>query len=283
MDWILTYYNTKAEWFGPTGIFSEYRARAAAIERLCGSGRKRVLDLGAGGGGTAAAMADLGHGVVAIEVSPVRSSHIRQLAATRPTLKVIEADFFTIQLDGHFDVVVYWDGFGVGGDQDQRRLLQRVASEWLSDDGCMLMEVFPPGCGKRRPARKSSSHAYRGSSKARSREFGSIRLSKSGTTSTRCSVASVTKCGPWGIGRRLSVSRSGATLRRTFSSCWRERASGQTTSKRMGNRSVSRQNVLGPPVSWKRRNISSDWFAILTEETPPANLIPSRWIKASAR
>lgn len=52
----------------PLGFFPEHRARAAEIERFCGPGRKRILELGAGAGGTAAAMADLGHEVVAIEV-----------------------------------------------------------------------------------------------------------------------------------------------------------------------------------------------------------------------
>src|SRR5437016_2777968 len=86
MDWARNFYSTRSEWFGPTGIFPEHRARALDIARLCGRGSKRVLELGAGAGGTAAAMADLGYTVVAIEFSPVRAAFARDLAGGRPNL-----------------------------------------------------------------------------------------------------------------------------------------------------------------------------------------------------
>ncbi|MFN5457566.1 MAG: hypothetical protein ACK5BX_41150, partial [Bradyrhizobium sp.] len=34
---------------------------------------------------------------------------------------------YTIELAGRFDVVCYWDGFGIGSDADHRRLLRRIA------------------------------------------------------------------------------------------------------------------------------------------------------------
>ncbi len=43
--------------------------RAAIIKRLCGAGKKRILDLGAGPGRTAAHLADQGHDVVAVELN----------------------------------------------------------------------------------------------------------------------------------------------------------------------------------------------------------------------
>jgi protein-L-isoaspartate O-methyltransferase len=127
MDWAKRFYTRRSKWFGPTGIFPEHRARALEIERLCGRGRKRILELGAGTGGTAAAMADLGHEVVAIELSPVRAVFARELAAQgRTSLTLLEADFYTVDVPSQFDVVCYWDGFGVGSDADQQRLLRRV-------------------------------------------------------------------------------------------------------------------------------------------------------------
>lgn len=144
MDWIEPFYTTRSRWFGPTGIFAEHRARAADVERLCGPGAKRILELGAGGGGTAAAMVDLGYTVVAVELSPVRAQFARDLAKSRPNLTVLEADFYSVDLQGRFDVVCYWDGFGVGRDDDQRRLLQRVSREWLDQTGAMLLDVFSP-------------------------------------------------------------------------------------------------------------------------------------------
>jgi hypothetical protein len=40
--------------------------------------------------------------------------------------------------------VCYWDGFGVGSDADQRRLLRRIAADWLKPGGCALIDVFSP-------------------------------------------------------------------------------------------------------------------------------------------
>jgi len=60
------------------------------------------------------------------------------------TLTALEADFYDVSLDREFDVVCYWDGFGVGSDADQRRLLRRISSEWLKPGGSALIDIFSP-------------------------------------------------------------------------------------------------------------------------------------------
>jgi hypothetical protein len=59
-------------------------------------------------------------------------------------LTILEADFYETDLTGPFDVISYWNGFGIGSDADQRRLLDRIAHDWLAPDGCVLMDVFSP-------------------------------------------------------------------------------------------------------------------------------------------
>ena len=91
-------------------------------------------------------MADAGHSIAAIEFSPTRAPNI-ELLANRPrsgSLTALEADFYTVDLPKEFDAVCYWDGFGVGSDADQRRLLRRIAGEWLKPGGCALIDVFSP-------------------------------------------------------------------------------------------------------------------------------------------
>lgn len=146
MAWIVPFYGYRGARMGPTGIFDSHRARAASIARLCGPGTKRVLELGAGAGGTAAAIADLGHEVVAIEVEPVRAGFVRELAGEpRPgSLRALEADYFVAEPGGRFDVVGHWDSFGMGSDADQRRLLRRIADVWLAPEGNVLLDVFNP-------------------------------------------------------------------------------------------------------------------------------------------
>jgi SAM-dependent methyltransferase len=60
------------------------------------------------------------------------------------SLTVVKEDFYAVRLPEHFDVVCYWNGFGVGSDTDQRRLLNRIADEWLSPDGVALIDVYNP-------------------------------------------------------------------------------------------------------------------------------------------
>jgi len=83
---------------------------------------------------------------VGMQRSPLRAAFARDLAAEPRTgpMAVIEGDFYAEDIPGPFDVVGYWDGFGVGGDADQRRLLRRVASEWLGPGGSMLVDVYNP-------------------------------------------------------------------------------------------------------------------------------------------
>lgn len=147
MDWVERFYSLKAGWLGESADIWPYeRLRAQTIDRLCGPPPRRILELGAGSGGAAAAAADLGYDITAVELSSVRAGNARRLAGQpRPgSVTVVEGDFYAVDVGQGFDGVVYWDGFGVGTDAEQRRLLQRVATDWLASDGVALIEVFSP-------------------------------------------------------------------------------------------------------------------------------------------
>jgi SAM-dependent methyltransferase len=147
MDWVERFYVRQNEWYGCySGEIGERdRARVAAVERWAGAGSKRILELGAGGGQTAAAAADAGHEVVAVELVSDFVRHADELAKLprAGSLCVVHDDFYRVELDGSFDVICYWDGFGVGSDDEQRRLLSRIA-RWLAPGGCALMDVSTP-------------------------------------------------------------------------------------------------------------------------------------------
>jgi SAM-dependent methyltransferase len=144
MDWVKDFYDQTGIWWGAESDDpAEDEARADRIERLCGPGTHRVLELGAGAGRTAAAIAARSHAVTAVELSPLRVQQARELLRQpRPgTLDILEADFYTVELEGRFDVVCYWDGFGIGSDADHRRLLKRMAGCWLAPGGSVLIDV----------------------------------------------------------------------------------------------------------------------------------------------
>ncbi|MGB8983732.1 MAG: class I SAM-dependent methyltransferase [Anaerolineales bacterium] len=152
--WIKDFYDQAGVWWGAdpqeAGV---HQTRLQTVERLCGQGPKKVLELGAGPGATAAAFADAGHDVTAVELSPARADYARELTRTarKGSLTVLEADFYTVGLKERFDVICVWETFGLGTDADQRRLLKRIANEWLQPEGSVLMEVYSPV----RPAREA--------------------------------------------------------------------------------------------------------------------------------
>ncbi len=143
MDWVPGFYSRTGEWWGPAEarITGRDHERVALLHRHAGSAPRRVLELGSGYGTTAAATARAGHTVTAVELSD-RVRFGAALATER--LTVVHDDFYTVELPGPFDVVTYWNGFGVGTDADQRRLLRRIAADWLRPGGVALIDVSDP-------------------------------------------------------------------------------------------------------------------------------------------
>lgn len=140
------FYAKQNEWAGVyngdvTGI---HRKNATIVQRMAGGGTGCILDLGAGGGQNAAALADLGYSVVAVEIVPSEVQHARRLASGRKgRMDVVWGDFYDLDFHERFDVVCYWDGFGIGTDSDHRRLLKLIAG-WLRTTGFALIEIYSP-------------------------------------------------------------------------------------------------------------------------------------------
>jgi SAM-dependent methyltransferase len=142
-SWIQPFYSLQSRWVGLGPAEDADIARLEAIHRHSGSGPHRILELGAGGGQAAFLAATVGHDVTAVELVPERAENARNLAKMARTLTVIEGSFYDIELEGSFDLIVYWDGFGVGDDEDQRLLLRRVR-DWLAPHGSALIDVYTP-------------------------------------------------------------------------------------------------------------------------------------------
>lgn len=147
VNWVRGFYSRTGTWWGraEAQVAERDQRRVALLHEYAGDGRKRVLELGSGYGTTAVAMAMAGHTVTAVEISD-RADLGAELANSAPlgSLTVLKADFYEVQLAGRFDVVCYWNGFGVGSDLDQRRLLKRIARDWLAPAGVALIDVFNP-------------------------------------------------------------------------------------------------------------------------------------------
>lgn len=147
MDWVRPFYARQHGWMERIGIDDggADRERVDAIRSVVPP-PARVLELGAGSGRTALATARAGYAVVAVELVAAAVADVAALpaaAAAPGSLSIRVADMFAVGLDGRFAVVAYWDGFGIGDDADQVRLLRRVR-EWLEPGGHALIDVFLP-------------------------------------------------------------------------------------------------------------------------------------------
>jgi len=147
VDWVEEFYDKQVKWTGSyTGPVTKFhRDKVQAIEKTLGLTPKKILELGSGGGQFAVAAASRGHEVIAVELNANLVKHGEKLAKSEGTsnLKFIEGNFYEVFLEDNFDVICYWDGFGIGEDSDQRRLLKRN-SNWLKPNGKVFMDIYTP-------------------------------------------------------------------------------------------------------------------------------------------
>lgn len=145
MDWVKTFYSKQNEWFGVYlgPIETAHHRRASLIEDLGElTSPAKILELGGGGGQTAAALANLGHEVSMIELLEESVERAEDLAQQmwKGSIHPILGDFYEYDFEPEFNLICYFDSFGIGEDADQRRLLRRIAS-WLKPGGCAIIEI----------------------------------------------------------------------------------------------------------------------------------------------
>ncbi len=160
MDWVQDFYSRQLTALANEGAEAsvEYCAeKMAVIDRLVLNPGTTLLELGAGNGMNVIACAHLGYSVTALELIPDCCERIKDNVNTygtaRGSIHVVQGDFYKTNLTEQFDLVTYWDGFGIGTDDDQIRLLNRI-SNWMKPDGRALIEVYSPVYASRSAGRK---------------------------------------------------------------------------------------------------------------------------------
>jgi SAM-dependent methyltransferase len=142
-SWVKEFYSKQNSWFGAYlgPIEAAHHSRAALVNEMTDPHPKKILELGAGGGQTAFALAQLGHELTTIELLEESVAHQASLEQFyQYGIQMLQGDFYNISLEQTFDLICYFDSFGIGKDAEQRTLLQRIAT-WLSPEGCAIIEV----------------------------------------------------------------------------------------------------------------------------------------------
>jgi SAM-dependent methyltransferase len=143
MNWVKDFYSKQNEWLGIyLGEIEEmHHQRALLLHDYIQSqpqcpepSQIRVLELGAGGGQTAVALAQFGYDITTVELLADSAQHAQALAQShdvQANMQVLQGDFYDIELPlNHYQLIYYFDSFGIGSDDDQQRLLRRIAA-WL--------------------------------------------------------------------------------------------------------------------------------------------------------
>ena len=163
MDWVNRYYTAQARSFATSEVSDYHRQCANTLASVAGEPLQSALDLGSGNGAIALVLARRGVSVTAVELNDVDARIASELAESGPEdLTALHSDFYAVQLNRTFDLVYYWDGFGVGEDADQQRLLARVSTEWLGESGVAIIDVFSPDYWSAQSGKPSSYRSRHG-------------------------------------------------------------------------------------------------------------------------
>jgi hypothetical protein len=69
---------------------------------------------------------------------------MQEMKTKRPSLQVVEGDFLKVRIKEKFPTICMFETFGMGSDQDQKKLLKRISKNWLSDGGVLILDIYHP-------------------------------------------------------------------------------------------------------------------------------------------
>ncbi len=144
-EWIKSFYDAAANWWGESWYEGEnLENRLDIVRKYASKKEKRILELAAGTGETAAYFCDHGYTVVAVDISHLNFELMSIFQKNQPNLQVVEGDFLKVDIKERFPTVCMFESFGFGSDQEQQQLLKRISENWLTPNGVLILDVYHP-------------------------------------------------------------------------------------------------------------------------------------------
>ena len=142
LEWVNSFYRFQNRYFEVyLGELSDHDDRRLKLLMDYFPEKGTVLELGGGGGQTSCLLSKHGFDVTMIEIQKESVKHAEELMQRHQTEWIVKQDdFYSIRLKNKFDIITYFDSFGIGSDADQVRLLCRI-NQWLTSDGIAFVEV----------------------------------------------------------------------------------------------------------------------------------------------
>lgn len=142
--WVLPFYQKQFEWLDSSmedRMNENIERQVDEVQEQVGKTYETMLEIGAGSGILARGLSRRGVKMTTLELVP----ELVKFAKSRSpeTITIHQGDFYTYEFEERFDVVGYFDGFGVGSDEEQLFLLKRIAN-WIKKDGCALIDIYQP-------------------------------------------------------------------------------------------------------------------------------------------
>lgn len=139
-NWAHEFYKMQYETIGnyPEEFYQE---SAKEILEQIGKPVSRLLELGAWDGSLARVLSTSADHITTVEL--VEEMTERAKALNPDNVEAIHGSFYDVYLPQKFDSIIYMDGFGVGTDEDQVKLLKNI-HHWMDDSGCVLIDIYQP-------------------------------------------------------------------------------------------------------------------------------------------
>lgn len=124
-------------------VTSYHIEKANLVKEWLSKNQGDILELGAGGGQMVLALSNVGYDVTGLELNEVIFEQAESLIQKKENARMIQGDFYNWTPSKQYDVITYFDGFGLDSDDQQRYLLERL-HQWLKPNGYLILEVYTP-------------------------------------------------------------------------------------------------------------------------------------------